>query len=53
MLTGPTDDYWRAVRKAVAPAFSAKSMRCARPLASVCMQRRALPQVLVDVMLRK
>jgi len=45
MLTGPTDDYWRAVRKAVAPAFSAKSMRCARPLASACAQRRALPPV--------
>ncbi|KAK9832710.1 hypothetical protein WJX81_002799 [Elliptochloris bilobata] len=27
MLTGPTDEHWRAVRKAVAPAFSASSMR--------------------------
>ena len=46
MLTRPTDDYWRAVRKAVAPAFSAKSMRCARPLASACVQRRALRRCL-------
>jgi len=46
MLTGPTDDYWRAVRKAVAPAFSAKSMRCAHPLASACAQRRALRRCL-------
>lgn len=35
MLTGPTDDYWRAVRKAVAPAFSANSMRCVTASGSV------------------
>ena len=27
MLTGHTDAHWRAVRKAVAPAFSAGNMR--------------------------
>lgn len=35
MLTGPTDEYWRAVRKAVAPAFSANSMRCVTASGSV------------------
>ncbi|EIE19060.1 cytochrome P450 [Coccomyxa subellipsoidea C-169] len=29
MLTGHTDDHWKAVRKAVAPAFSAGNMRFA------------------------
>jgi hypothetical protein len=28
MLTGHTDEHWKAVRKAVAPAFSAGNMRC-------------------------
>ncbi len=28
LLTGHTDDHWKAVRKAVAPAFSAGNMRC-------------------------
>lgn len=42
MLTGPTDDYWRAVRKAVAPAFSANSMRCAT--ASGVVSCRLLPK---------
>jgi len=27
MLTGHTDEHWKAVRKAVAPAFSAGNMR--------------------------
>ena len=29
LLTGPTDAHWKAVRKGVAPAFSAGNMRCA------------------------
>ena len=29
MLTGHTDKHWKAVRKGVAPAFSAQHMRCA------------------------
>ena len=29
LLTGNTDGHWRAVRKGVAPAFSATHMRCA------------------------
>jgi hypothetical protein len=29
VLTGHMDDHWKAVRKAVAPAFSAGNMRCA------------------------
>ena len=29
MLTGHTDRHWKAVRKGVAPAFSAQHMRCA------------------------
>ncbi len=29
MLTGHTDEHWKAVRKAVAPAFSAGNIRCA------------------------
>ena len=28
LLTGNTDGHWRAVRKGVAPAFSATHMRC-------------------------
>jgi hypothetical protein len=28
-LTGHTDEHWKAVRKSVAPAFSAGNMRCA------------------------
>ena len=28
MLTGHTNEHWKAVRKAVAPAFSAGNMRC-------------------------
>ena len=28
LLTGPTDAHWKAVRKGVAPAFSAGNMRC-------------------------
>ena len=27
LLTGHTDEHWKAVRKAVAPAFSAGNMR--------------------------
>ena len=30
LLTGHTDAHWKAVRKGVAPAFSAGNMRCAR-----------------------
>ena len=33
LLTGNTDEHWRAVRKGVAPAFSAANMRCAPCLA--------------------
>jgi len=29
LLTGHTDGHWKAVRKAVAPSFSAGNMRCA------------------------
>lgn len=29
LLTGHTDRHWKAVRKGVAPAFSAQHMRCA------------------------
>lgn len=29
LLTGHTDAHWKAVRKGVAPAFSAGNMRCA------------------------
>ena len=29
LLTGATDEHWKTVRKAVAPAFSAGNMRCA------------------------
>ena len=28
LLTGHTDRHWKAVRKGVAPAFSAQHMRC-------------------------
>ncbi len=33
LLTGHTDEHWRAMRKAVAPAFSALNMRwaCLKP----------------------
>lgn len=31
LLTGPTDEHWKLVRKAVAPAFSQGNMRCGRP----------------------
>lgn len=50
LLTGNTDEHWRAVRKGVAPAFSAANMRCAPCLAwaaawavaSACVDSTAL-----------
>ena len=37
LLTGPTDEHWKLVRKAVAPAFSQGNMRCVlSPLCILC-----------------
>ena len=46
MLTGHTDAHWRAVRKAVAPAFSAGNMRLdPSHLLSLCHVPRAQPDL--------
>lgn len=41
VLTGPSDEHWRAVRKGVSPAFSACRMRDACPVFQRCAARLA------------
>ena len=39
VLTGPTDEHWKAVRKGVSPAFSAQRMREACHTVAYCALR--------------
>ncbi|KAK9801866.1 hypothetical protein WJX73_003752 [Symbiochloris irregularis] len=61
ILTGPTDDHWRAVRKGVSPAFSAVRMRdacnvvaqCALQLVHIIAARPQTPRNIDNLLLRE
>lgn len=61
VLTGPTDDHWRAVRKGVSPAFSAQRMRdachvvaeCAHHLVNIIAANPSEPRNIDNLLLRE